>query len=196
MLHRARLPQPTIALAACILDALSPSFPRQWASTHPPHTPSHTRPLSLTPPSSPPLPSPRQQRPPRKDALIPLAALKLAHAFLHDSSSSSDGGSARWWAAHVAGGAFAAADVEAAVWVVLRDLGYSVHGFDPRAVEGMERVLFGGAAAAATPKEEREGRGWAVLSGGSGGAALPTPEVSPLRLGGRSEDWGREGGGG
>jgi len=167
MLHRAHLPRPTIALAACILDALSPSFPRHWAASQNPqphpysHTrstsfPSHTRTPSLTPPSSPTSP-----RPPRKDALIPLAALKLAHAFLHDGRGRA--ASAARWADCVAGGAFDARDVEAAVWAVLLDLGYGLHGFDPAAVEAMGRVLFAGAGVEGGPR--RGGGGWAAGAG-------------------------------
>ena len=164
MLHRARLPRPTIALAACILDALSPSFPRHWAAAQNPHSHSrshshsHTRTLSLTPPSSPTSP-----RPPRKDALVPLAALKLAHAFLHDGGGAARGrgaASALRWADSVAGGAFDARDVEAAVWALLLDLGYRLHGFEPAAVEAMGRVLFAPVERGGAGEGRREADGW------------------------------------
>jgi hypothetical protein len=118
MLSRAYLPLETIALAACVLDALSSQFGRSWRNS-----------LSkLSPSSASSFPS----------EIIVLAALKVSASFLDDSRTVDPG----IWAAHVGGVAgITAAALETTVRVVLADIGYEMCSFTPEEVERRRRGM-------------------------------------------------------
>lgn len=138
------LPEPTIALAACILDSLSGFFIRTWSREINALSASTTT-AAVSSPATPTSPLKSYFAPTsaaQKPELVVLAALKIARDFLHDGA----GCAARWWAGEVARGRFGASEVERSVWCVLRDLDFDLLSFGPEVVEGMRREIFCGGA--------------------------------------------------
>lgn len=100
----------TIALAACILDALSSRFGRRW----------RRRSLSLSSASHPRLfegVSPSALR----SEVIVLSALALATAFFHDDHSST-----LYWAQHVSSSSFTVKQINATSNCILEDIDYAL----------------------------------------------------------------------
>jgi len=131
MVTRAQLPLETLALAACVLDALSSQFGRTWRNV-----------VCKLPSSSPPVggfPLPPSET-------IVLAALKVSASFLDDSRTADP----NVWASHVGGSAgITASALEATVRVVLADIGYEMCSFSPEDVERRMKGMMKGAEAAA-----------------------------------------------
>lgn len=136
-LHLANLPEPTVALAACILDSLSGFFIRIWSR----EINGLSATIALNSPTTPTSPlksyfAPKSAA--QKADLIVLAALKIARDFTHDSG----GCSARWWAHDVTNGRFEPRELEASVHCILKDLNYHLLQFSPDLVEEMREELF------------------------------------------------------
>jgi hypothetical protein len=122
-LDRARLPEATVAFAACILDALSRHFVRAWRRECEAVNTSRRSAFQSTT---------------NKSELIVLAALAIANGFLDDVR-----GEPRWWATYVAYGAVQLKEVDATIRCVFKDLDYDLCGFSAEEVEQMKESCFG-----------------------------------------------------
>jgi hypothetical protein len=122
-LNRARLPESTVAFAACILDSLSRQFVRAWRrECDAVNTSRRSAFQSTSCPSE----------------LIVLAALAIANGFLDDVR-----GEPRWWASYVACGAVQLKEVDATIRCVFKDLDYDLCGFTADEVDEMREECFG-----------------------------------------------------
>jgi hypothetical protein len=122
-LNRARLPESTVAFAACILDSLSRQFVRAWRKECDAVNTSRRSAFQSTSCQS---------------ELIVLAALAIANGFLDDVR-----GEPRWWASYVACGAVQLKEVDATIRCVFKDLDYDLCGFTADEVDEMRQDCFG-----------------------------------------------------
>lgn len=164
-LHRSGLPEYTIAMAACVLDALSSFFVRTWRKDLTIVTMSQ----SVRTPATVNSPSGNHSRlaasfgaTPRPE-LIPLAAMSIAKSFLDDKR-----GDCRWWAEWVAQGEVNTVELSTTVDCMLRDLNYDLMSFTPEIIEDMRLEMFG--------IDHMSSAGATVKAYG-----LPTPMPTPLK---------------
>lgn len=164
-LHRSGLPEYTIAMAACILDALSSFFIRTWRKDLTIATMTQSTRTSTCATS----PLGKHSRltasfgaTPQPE-LIPLAALSIAKSFLDDKR-----GDCRWWAEWVAEGKVHAAELSTTVKCMLRDLNYDLMSFTPEIIEDMRLEISGIEHVS-------------LVCGPAQAYGLPTPMITPLK---------------
>lgn len=175
-LERACLPVEMIALAACVLDALSEGFASRWLDAF---LPMRTSSLDFY------LGTDCWQKPNMSADLVVLAALALAHGFIDDRGRSN-----AHWAKVESRGRFSAKEVEKTKMCILQDVDYGLFRISEESIQRMawemqQATYFN------TPRnsvswaegQEKGRRPRLSLSTGSGAAVwahgVQTPEPSP-----------------
>jgi hypothetical protein len=164
-LARAQLPEPTVALAACILDSLSAQFVRAWRRECETVKMSHQSAWSVRSSNT-------------KSELIILGALAVASSFLDDVR-----GEPKWWANSVACGEVEVREMDATIRCIFKDLDYDLCGFTAEEVEAMRLELYGFARTAGTLAVRQHKPPPLDLSHSREVTGLLTPESTPSELG-------------